>query len=233
MSKVSVWKRFGGWIGRSNATTTGVDVVSVDPERLGVGPDVVHAGGEEMKGLATNESVADQKLAAIEDGFNRLVDIMGQVNDNLIVQRRYNEQQQQNVEPLAELMRRFPTVVKNQGELVDKLTDQLAEQSQHHEDLADTIKTLPEQAQAQVEQLGDITRKLESSGQTESQMLENLQAQSASLANVGELLEKNDQRLQTALDRQHRYLLRLFWVAMGCAGIAMMGVALFVWFRIQ
>ena len=232
MAKVSIWKRFGGWLGRTNTTATGVEVVSVDADRLGVGPNAAQINGEDNSVLATQDAVAEKKLAAIEDGFNRLVDVMGQVNETLTLQRRRDEQTQKNLEPIAELMRQFPTVVQSQSKLVDKLAEQFEEQIQQHEELADTLKTLPDQAQAQVEQLGDITHKLENSVQTESQMLENLKAQSASLTNVGHLLEKNDERFQAALTRQQKQLMRLFWTAIGLGAIALAAVATLVWFKI-
>lgn len=212
MSNISVWKRFGGWMSRSNTRATQVDVVA---------------------SLATKEAVTEKKLAAIEDGFNRLVDVMGQVNETLTTQRHHDEQMHKNIEPLAELMRQFPTVVQSQGKLVDKLADQMEQQLEQHEELADTIKLLPDQAQAQVEQLGDITRKLESSVQTESQMLENIKAQSTSLTNVGHLLEKNDERLQAALQRQQGQLIRLFWAAIGLSVVAIAAVGFLLWFNVK
>lgn len=232
MNKVSVWKRFGGWLRRSNSATGGVDVVSVDAERIGVGPGETVIE-DEANSLATRDSVAEQKLAAIEDGFNRLVDVMGQVNETITKQQGQNEQLQKNLEPMGELMRQFPTVVQNQGELVDRLAEQMAEQVQQHEELAEAMKALPEQNQVQVEQLGDITRQMESSVQTEGQMLENMKAQSTSLANMGQLLEKNEQRLTSSMEQQRRQLSRLFWVAIGLSVIAIAAVGVAIWLAMK
>ena len=96
MSKMSIWKRFGGWLGRSHKTAGAVDVVHVDAEGLLVNPE----NDEAM--LTKPATATEQKLEVIEEGFNRMVDILGSIDETLSRQREQQEELQQRLGQLCE-----------------------------------------------------------------------------------------------------------------------------------
>ncbi len=224
MSKVSLWKRVGGWLNRDSKSTEGIDVVSVDAETLPVGPNDPTDIPEDTNALSHRDQMMDEKLAAIETGFNRLVDVMAQVNETMTLQRQQNEQIQRNMDEFPELMRKFPIAVDAQSELVDKLADEMKEQFSNNQEIIESMKEIPESSQKQLDSLDTISSQLKQAGDTDSQMLDNIKAQSISMANIGELLEKNDEKFQSLMTKQQSHLTKLFYSSIVIAVIAI-GVA--------
>ncbi len=211
MSKESIWKRFGGWISRSHQPAEGTDVMRLDAEGRLVGDDT--AGLAETEAPLTARQATQQQLEAIEEGFNKLVDVLGNVNESVAGQRQQSLTLQESLRDLPDIMRHFPHAVKAQGEIVEKLTEELRDQNVQYEQLREAIKVLPTWTEHQVEKLTEINEQLAATGQTESQMLENLQAQSHSVANMGTHLQKHNEQVQEALTRQQRQFTRLFVAA--------------------
>ena len=211
MGKESIWKRFGGWISGSHQHAEGTDVMRLDAQGQLVGDDTGSLA--ETEAPLTARQATQQQLEAVEEGFNKLVDVLENVNESVTAQRQQGLALQESLSDLPDIMRHFPHAVKAQGEIVEKLTEELRDQNLQYEQLREAIKVLPAQTGHQVEKLTEINEKLAATGQTESRMLENLQAQSHSVANIGAHLQKHNEQVQEALSRQQRQFTRLFVAA--------------------
>jgi len=231
MAKKSLWKRTYDWFRRPHKPMENAQVVPLDAEGLLIEPEELPED-EQNSALATRPNKKDRQLAAMEEGFGRLVEVLELINDNVV---RQGEQSTQMNSRLAELARSLPEVTQEQKGMIRNISEQLQNQALHSSQLVETMKNLPDLHQDQVNRLGEIKGQLETSGQTTVQMAESLhqldsslqgvannsKAQSASLANIGSLLEQNEANLQKIIAKQNRRFAWLIglWVVIILAGI--------------
>jgi len=230
MEKISIWKRMGGWFRRSRIPGGKSEVVHLDAESALASAGADQGKANDSSSLYVHTNKKEKQLVAMEEGFNRLVQVLESIDDNVSQQREQGSQVNERLAALAELSRLLPESVESQSKMVQGLREEIQNQGLRHQQLADTVKTLPELTQSQVDKLGEINRHMESSIETEAQMLESFnrfdhsvqgmanhtKAQAMSLANIGEMMERNEQRLQEMVRRQNR---RFSWLV----GIIMVG----------
>jgi hypothetical protein len=105
MSKVSIWKRMGGWFRRSQQTGTMDEVVHHDAEGIVVSPDL-EKNERTLGGILTpRKARASQSLSAMEQGFGQLIGVLESLNDNVVNQQRYIARVQENLKDLPEFNR--------------------------------------------------------------------------------------------------------------------------------
>jgi len=223
MEKMSIWKRFGGWLRRSQTSKSCGEVVHLDAEGLLVDPAEDDQISENSSMLPVRNNKKEQPLAMMEEGFNRLVDVLESINNNVVQQRKHNAEMVDKLSELSDSMRTLPQSVESQGRAAKMMTDEIKRQSLYSQQLAETIKLLPEMNQDQLEKLGDVARHLEKSTEAELQMAEsfnqfgqatqgllnNSKTQTLSLTNIGRMLEQNEQQLREFSKRQSR---RFAWL---------------------
>lgn len=224
MGKIPLWQRVGGWLRRSHDKThPHPDTMDLDSEGMLIdGPaDQLHPANN---ALAPNHK--DRQMAAMEEGFSRLVTVLESINDNAVQQRRQGAE-------IRDLALSLPKALENQQQMVKELTEHMGRQSVWNQQLADAVGALPELTQQQLEKLGEITTELQASGQTGRQMTESFgsldqsmtrisqdnQSQAASLTEVTQLLAQNDRRLDALLGQQKK---RTRWLL---AAVLILGIA--------
>jgi len=216
MSKATIWNRVGGWLQRSKNKNLATQVVRL----AGKGPLVVPKNPAPAGALTTRHDKTEQKIQAIEDGFNRLVDVLGDINETIVQQRDQHLVIQKSLEELPRMVASLPRALEAQGGMVEQLTDQLRDQSASNQEVINAIGALPEQARFQGDKLGQISDHLQSTGETETEMLTHIKAQSLSIESVGQLLAKNEGRLQEVLSQQQRRFTWLFTLTISLSIIA-------------
>ena len=154
MSKMALWKRFGGLLGRGHKAA---EVVEVDSEGLLVNPEK----GEEDSGQSDTQIVqpqktAEQKLEAVEEGFNQMVDILGSIDETLNKQREQQDVLHQRLSGLPEVLGEFPKSVSRQVELFGELSRQLQEQSVRQQEAMEVLREIPEVTRGCVERLSQL-----------------------------------------------------------------------------
>ncbi|TFG49947.1 MAG: hypothetical protein E4H40_02100 [Candidatus Brocadiia bacterium] len=223
MEKMSIWKRFGGWLRRSQTSKSCGEVVHLDAEGLLVDPAEDYQINENSSMLPARNNKKEQPLAMMEDGFNRLVEVLESINNNVVQQREHNAEMVDKLSELSDSTRTLPQSVESQSHAAELMTDEIKKQSLYSQQLAETIKSLPELNHDQLEKLGDIARHLEKSTEAELQraesfnqfgqatqgLLNNSKAQTLSLTNIGRMLEQNEQQLLELSKRQSR---RFAWL---------------------
>ena len=240
MEKVSLWKRVGGWLRRSQQPEEVSEVVRLDAEGLLVG--MGEGTGEDKESLpAPRMNKKEQQLAAMEDGFNRLVGVMESLNENVARQCDQNAVLLDRLEQLPDLLRSLPESGQAQQEMMRHLEEEFRRQGQRHEQLAEVMGALPELTEKQIDQLGAIRGRLEDSAQTDGRMLESFghldksmdnvlshnQAQTSSLASIGELLERGQAEMRAEAARGRRRVAWLLGIVL-LVSLAAVGAALWV-----
>ncbi|MCK5270113.1 MAG: hypothetical protein KAJ46_04980 [Sedimentisphaerales bacterium] len=223
MEKVSLWKRMGGWLRRPQTSRDGLEVVHHDAEGLVVEPLEDKDTSETPSTLSAHGNKKEVQLAALEGSFNRLVEVLESLNNNVVRQHDQNKDLIDHLTQTSDLMRALPENVEAQGRSVQNLAQEIKEHTLRSQQVVEIVKALPDLNRQQVDRLGDIAHQMEDSVEssvrmTESfnrfdgtvqGMLNNSKAQTASLANMGEMFEKNEQQLHTLIKQQNR---RFTWL---------------------
>ena len=230
MSKMALWKRFGGLLGRGHKTA---EVVEVDSEGLLVEP----AGGEEDSGQSDTQIVqpqktAEQKLEAVEDGFNQMVDILGSIDETLNKQREQQDVLHQRLSGLPEVLGEFPKSVSRQVELFGELSGQLQEQSVRQQEAMEVLREIPEVTRGCVERLSQLCEQGNQSAAAGTRMLEGVQGQQGTLENISQLLERNDTKLEALLLKQQK---RFTWLIVSAmvVSVSALGAVIYLILRIN
>ena len=236
MEKASIWKRVGSWLRRNPEPMGTGPMERVDAEGILVegqeGERASEAGGAILGPNEGNSLTArarrDPQLAALEDGFGRLVDVLEAINENVVGQR---EETGQLREQLGQLLAKVPDG-KEQQAVWQELSSELRSQGQRQHRMAEQVSRLPELTQEQVGKLGEITEQLETAGQTQGRMLESFRRFDSSMegvANAAGVQTATLREMQTAavrgqdqvadlLRRQNR---RLTWYFVGVVVLAL------------
>jgi|GEM_PF-1046247 len=220
MSKVSVWKRVGGWLRRSHEPLREGTVEHVDAEGMLVDPDRDEENGQ-ATALANRPIRKDRQMQAMEEGFGRLVDVLESINDNVVLQRQQNTEMKEQLQVLTESMRALPAG-EDDGP-IKELTEELRGHAVRQQEVADVVSRLPDLTQMQVERLAEITRQLETSADADMRMAEGFSKldaavqdvsgysseQADALRQLGSASQDSNRRLMDMLSRQSR---RMMWV---------------------
>jgi len=222
MEKQSIWKRMGDWLRRSNTSRDSLEVVHHDAEGLVV-PPPESANDDSSAALSPRHPKKELQLAALEESFNRLVDVLESLNQNVSQQTLHNKDLVEHLAQTGQTMQALPEHVETQGRSIQKLAQEIKDHTVRNQQVVEIVKTLPDLNRQQVDRLGDINRQMETSVENESRMVEsfthfdsavqgmlsNTKAQTLSLANMGEMLEKNEQQVQNLIKHQSR---RFTWL---------------------
>jgi uncharacterized coiled-coil protein SlyX len=238
MTKISLWKRVGGWLRRSPEPIGPAQgkVIRVDADGMLVDPES-DKNTEESTALSKHPK-NDQQLTSIEEGFGRLVDVLESINDNVIQQRRQSADMTQHLEDLTQSLRALPESTESQAAMKD-LTEEIRNQTLRHQQVAESIKSLPDLSQTQVDKLSEITRQLDASGETEIQLVESFNraqqsmqgmeshssAQTSALRDLNAASAHHSQQLQEMLARQNRKLIWCFAVLAALLVVALAAIA--------
>ncbi len=232
----TIWKRFGGWIKGNRYSSVSTDVSNVDAEGL-----LVDINAEEQL-VYKNKKL--KPMGAIEDGFNKLTDVIREMNDNVAQHREQAADLNRKVTQLTEAL---PEGIARQNRTFSDLTEQIKIQTLRHEQVSDMLKSLPDTTKKQLDQLDRLSSAMETSVRNQSTQSEaftqfntnvknvsdHSKAQAASLANIGRMLEENEKHLQDMIDIQNKRFSKLFITTVILAATTMVAVASVIWLVLQ
>ncbi len=241
MEKVSLWKRMGGWLRRPQTSRDGLEVVHHDAEGLVVDPLEDKDANDAHSTLSTRGNKKEVQLATLEGSFNRLVEVLESLNNNVTRQHDQNKDLIDHLAQTSNLMRALPENVEAQGRSVQNLAQEIKEHTLRNQQVVEIVKALPDLNRQQVDRLGDIAHQMEDSVESGARMAEsfnrfdgtvqgmlsNSKAQTISLANMGEMFEKNEQQLHTLIRQQNR---RFTWLLIFVLSASVVGLGAVVAF---
>ena len=244
MEKVSIWKRMGGWLRWSQTSKDGLEVVHHNAEGLVVDPSADKEGGENS--LVTREEKREQQLAAMEESFHRLVEVLESLDENVAKQRQNTEELCERMGKMGEVLGGLPGNVAAHNKTFQELTQEMKEQAIRHKQVIETVKTLPDLNRQQVDRLEDIVRQVENTAENDARMtdsfnrfdnslqgmLSNSKTQSQSLMHIGEIMGQNEIRMRELFRRQGKRFTWLLVIVLMVALAAIGGLAAMVYMSI-
>lgn len=237
MTKISVWKRMGGWFSRSQMPISDEEIVPLDAEGLIVDSTRNDCGAANGPGAAIfTRAGKKEQLVAMEDSFSRLVEVLEGLNDNVVKQREQGKELNEKLDTMLGATAAMPATLDKQAGFVKDICNELRNQSARSEQLAESVSEIPALAKTEIERLGDILQELESSTQSRHEVAGSLKTvnetmeavstktgvQTSALYNVADLLGRSNKRIEEMLVGQRRrfWLMIAVIVAIVAGGIA-------------
>lgn len=221
MSDMSLWKRVGGWLRRSQSSTGGSDAAQLDAEGLMMSPTLEEAVEPERNSVLVRPGAKQGQLAAMEEGFSRLVEVLDAINENVTQHRRHSEEFKGYLADLSDTIRAIPDAAARQEEAAKQLNEELRSQAMRQQQLLEMMQTLPDLSESQVEKLEDIRRQLGSAAEQDARlaqsliqfdqasqaMLQNTDSQTNAVKEMAATAQTNAQQLHSLLSRQGRRMM--------------------------
>jgi chromosome segregation ATPase len=107
----------------------------------------------------------------IQEGFNRLVDQLQQINNHLGQQLDQHEELMSRVRQLPQLLESFPQMVESQRKLGDDLVGQIQMAAARQEQFLNAVGQIPTETARQTRTLGAIHHQLEQAAQTDTALV--------------------------------------------------------------
>ncbi len=244
MAKVSIWKRMGGWLRGSSEPMQAEQ--SLDADGLLVTPSENHLEdptpqAADTTSLFHRRGKPDQ-IAAMEDGFNRLVEVLESINDHVLQQQETSSSVRTHLEKLPLLLEGFSQTINSQRQLLNTMTEELQQGNRLGRQQTELLKQLPDAAREQLTRLDQMQEHLENSTRAAREVAENVgrqrqtaesiaaqsQVQTQALRDINELIRHDDERLETLLSRHTR---RLTWLSIAAGLVALIAavIAIATW----
>jgi hypothetical protein len=235
MADISLWKRVGGWLRRSQGVPGRGDAMAVDSEGLLIAPTLDEGTDPERVATVTRANNDDGQVLSTEEGFARLVDVLESINENVSGHRRQDEEVTKYLAELADTVRSVPDAASRQEEAAKQLNEELRSQAVRQQQLVELMGNLPDLNEAQVDKLEEIRRQLSDAAEGEARMAgalgrfddaaagmsHNSEIQTEAVTKMATAAQANSEQLQAMLARQNRRLMLVALLGMVIvAGVA-------------
>jgi uncharacterized phage infection (PIP) family protein YhgE len=137
---------------------------------------------EDRRAGTSNGSVVVNTIAAVErrepveklqEGFNRLIDQLQQINDHLNEQLAQHQELMGRVKQLPQLLESLPSAVENQKLLTTQLLEQLRTTAAKDQQFLETVGRIPFETARQTDALSLINHQLSAAAESDVQLAEN------------------------------------------------------------
>ncbi|MBN1360730.1 MAG: hypothetical protein JW993_09070 [Sedimentisphaerales bacterium] len=113
-----------------------------------------------------------EPMEKLQEGFNKLVDQLQQINDHLNRQLGQHEELMGRVRELPQALESLPSAVENQKALTSQLLNQLRATASKDQEFINAVGQIPAETARQTETLTSINRQLEASAETDVRLAE-------------------------------------------------------------
>ena len=162
-------------------------------------------------------------LESLQDGFSRLIDKLGGINEHLNEQIAQQRDLMGRIEELPSLLKNFPDALTNQKVVIDQLTEQFKTGTLKSQQFIETVEKIPVQTIKQTDALVNISNQLAAAADVDAQLNENFNKFNTQLEKLAQNTEwQTDSILQmnrtfSASDRHLKFILskqsrRFMWV---------------------
>ena len=187
-----------------------------------------------------------ESLEKLQDGFNKLIEQLGDINEHLDRQITQHEDLMGRMDKLPELLEGFPAIVENQRQLTEQLFEQLKATSAKDQQFIDAVEKIPVETAKQSDCLVDIDHQLAAAADTDVQMTESFNkfnetldklnestiGQTDSIMQMSKTFSTSDRYLKYLMSRQNKRFMWIFMVAMGvCVAAILILTVIIIYLR--
>ncbi len=111
-----------------------------------------------------------EPVEKLQEGFNKLIDQLEQINDHLSQQLTQHQELMGRVKQLPQLLESLPSAVENQKSLTTQLLDQLRTTAAKDQQFIETVNKIPAETARQTDTLTLINHQLEAAADADVQL---------------------------------------------------------------
>jgi len=257
MTIKEIWAETGNWLRShklSRAANSQPDIddeglISQDAESTGTAVDDAGRTGPQSDKLivkAVPPMDKHESLEKLQDGFNKLVEQLQDINEHLGRQVTQHENLMSRMEQLPSLLESFPSVVENQKRITEQLIEQLRAAAAKNQQFLDAVEKIPNETAKQTDALVDIDHQLAAAADTDVQMTESFNkfnqtmdklnqsslAQTDSIMQMSRTFATSDRYLKYIVSRQNKRFVWVFITAMGiCVAVILILTCIIIYLR--
>ncbi|MHC4114264.1 MAG: hypothetical protein ACYSSL_02940 [Planctomycetota bacterium] len=238
------WAKSNSWLRTHSLSGAGSYRPEVNDEGL-ITPEGENAEADEEKQPEENKQVVvktvtpadkNQSLEKLQEGFNKLIEQLRGINENLNRQITQQENLVNQIDKMPQLLESFPAVVENQKQLTEQLLEQLNATATKNQQFIDSIEQIPAETGKQTDALVNIDHQLAAVADTEVQMAENFNkfnqalekmdqttlGQTDSILQMSKAFTTSDRYLKYMVGRQNKRFMWIFMISMGVCVFAIL-----------
>jgi ABC-type transporter Mla subunit MlaD len=197
--------------------------------------------------VAVNPVTLDRRepVEKLQEGFNRLIDQLQQINDHLSEQLTQHQELMGRVRQLPQLLESLPSAVENQKLLTTQLLDQLRTTAAKDQQFIEAVGKIPAETSRQTDALTMINHQLEAAADADVQLagnflkfrdtLDRLNHSTAKntegIVQMGRTFAAGDRYLKyvvTKLNKRYAWVLAIAMTICGAAICALAGIILYL-----
>ena len=214
---------FGGGSGMYDAALNDDGLICEDVGSVSVAGGASNGKAVEIVRSTAAEVKRRDNNEIMNEAFNRLVEKLEGINDNLGKQVAQHEELMGRIDKLPEVLQALPDAVADQGKVVESLTEQLKNQQLKDAQLLDAIEKIPNETAKQSDSLAEMSRKFSVNAETSVQMAQSFNkfndalvkldnttdSQTDGIKQMAKTFAASDRYLKYIVSKQQR---RFMWV---------------------
>jgi len=170
------------------------------------------AAAEKPPGALTRWSKRDQALAQLQEGYERVNQLIADIQGHMANQSERSDRMCNSLEQLSRSMADLPAVSQQQARMLESIVGQLETANTRTQQLTGAVAELPKVARAQTETLTGINRQLEMVGEQSvvtSQTMEKIGTAISSVGDTSSAQTKILKQMNYRVDEQNERINQL------------------------
>jgi chromosome segregation ATPase len=194
---------------------------------------------------SAQDSAKNEQLEKLQDGFNRLIGQLENINNNLTHQVDHQQQLIERLDKLPQMFESFAPSIKSQQQLTEQMITEIKASAVKNQKFIDAVESIPTETAKQTDALQSIDHQLAAAADCDAQMTQSFSKFRVALDKLDQsTVGQTDSILQmsktfAASDRYLKYIIsrdkkRMFWLLIVSLGIcftvilAMVGIILYL-----
>ncbi len=186
-----------------------------------------------------------EPIEKLQEGFNRLVGQLEQINEHLNEQVAQHQELMGKVRQLPQVLECLPSAVENQKRLTAQLLDQLQSAATKDQQFLEVVGRIPTETARQTEALVSIDHQLAAAADTDVQMTQsfvkfrdtldrlnnNTVSNTEGILQMSKTFATSDRYLKYVVNKLNKRYAWVFGIAMGVCGAvvcALVGIVLYI-----
>lgn len=250
MTARQLYEKMRGWLRTQSETRFENYDAPLDEQGL-ISPELSDEDRPEQPQTQQNSEVLVKKvqpaeksgsLEKLQGAFNKLVDQLQGINENLAQQVAQQKELTSRIDLLPRLLESFPAMVANQKQTTDELIERLKGSALKGEQFLDAVEKIPREAEKQTNTLLTITDHLSAAAESDVAMTQsfnrfyesleklgrNTEGQKDSILQMKKTFSASDRYLKYLVSKQNKRFVWVFWTAVGVCVFAIFALVVAV-----
>jgi chromosome segregation ATPase len=223
----------------------GLLTMTLDSEDAFGGTTSTRKSGGSMKGGAVVSLDRREPVEKLQEGFNRLIGQLEQINEHLNEQVAQHQELMGKVRQLPQVLESLPSAVENQKRLTAQLLDKLQSTATKDQQFLEVVARIPTETARQTEALVSIDHQLAAAADTDVQMVQsfvkfrdtldrlnnNTVSNTEGILQMSKTFAASDRYLKYVVNKLNKRYSWVFGIAMSvCAAVicALVGIVIYI-----